>query len=113
MASFASPRPHPHGIHLKERHPAGQSINPGTGAAEDGALFTYEAIPRGAVLVWDVTCRDRRHFREGRSAPTVTGTQQVHEVVANAHPLLAALGIGSMGTPGMGRLEVLAIEGAQ
>jgi CRISPR-associated protein Cmr4 len=89
------------------------AINPATGAAEDGALFTYEAIPRGAVLAWDVTCRDPRHFKEGRNAPAVTGSQQVHEVVTKAHPLLAALGIGGMGTRGMGRLEVLAVGGAQ
>lgn len=89
------------------------AVNPATGAAEDGALFTYEAIPRGAVLVWDVTCRDPRHFTEKRSAPTVTNTQQVHDVVANAHPLLAALGVGGMGTRGMGRLEVLAVGGVQ
>lgn len=89
------------------------AINPATGAAEDGALFTYEAIPRGAVLAWDVTCRDPRHFKEGRNAPTVSDTQQVHDVVIKAHPLLAALGIGGMGTRGMGRLEVLAARGAQ
>jgi len=88
------------------------AINPATGAAEDGALFTYEAIPRGAVLAWDVTCRDPRHFKEGR-APEVGTIAQVHEVVARAHPLLAALGIGGMGTRGMGRLEVLAVGGAQ
>lgn len=87
------------------------AINPATGAAEDGALFTYEAIPRGSVLVWDVTCRDPRHFTEKRSAPSVTTTQEVHDVVAKAHPLLAALGIGGMGTRGMGRLEVLAVGG--
>ncbi len=89
------------------------AINPATGAAEDRALFTYEAVPRGSVLAWDVTCRDPRHFPDKRSAPTVTNTQQVHDVVAKAHPLLAALGIGGMGTRGMGRLEVLAVGGAQ
>lgn len=76
-------------------------------------MTAYEAIPRGAVLVWDVTCRDPRHFTEKRSAPTVTNTQQVHDVVAKAHLLLAALGIGGMGTRGMGRLEVLAVGDAQ
>lgn len=89
------------------------AIHPATGAAEEGALFTYEAIPRGAVLVWDVTCRDPRHFTEKRSAPTVANTQQVHDVVTKAHRLLAALGIGGMGTRGMGRLEVLAVGGVQ
>lgn len=87
------------------------AINPATGAAEEGALFTYEAIPRGAVLAWDVTCRNPRHFTEKRSAPTVANTQQVHDVVARAHSLLAALGIGGMGTRGMGRLEILGVGG--
>ncbi|MBX3183952.1 MAG: type III-B CRISPR module RAMP protein Cmr4 [Polyangiaceae bacterium] len=89
------------------------AINPATGAAEDGALFTYEAIPRGSILMWDVTCRDPRHFKGKRSEDAVTNTRQVHDVVAKAHPLLAALGIGGMGTRGMGRLEVLAVGGAQ
>lgn len=82
------------------------AINPATGAAEDGALFTYEAMPRGTILVWDVTCRDPRHFKKDRS-PEVGTPQSVHEVVAKAHPLLEALGIGGMGTRGMGRLRIL------
>lgn len=36
------------------------SINPETGAAQTGALFTYEAIPRGALLVFDVVQDDYR-----------------------------------------------------
>ena len=36
------------------------SINPETGAAEDGALFTYEAIPRATVLWMDVVVDDYR-----------------------------------------------------
>ncbi|MCI0352202.1 MAG: type III-B CRISPR module RAMP protein Cmr4, partial [Acidobacteriales bacterium] len=36
------------------------SINPETGAAQKGALFTYEAIPRGALLVFDVVQDDYR-----------------------------------------------------
>lgn len=89
------------------------AINPATGAAEDGALFTYEAIPRGTVLAWDVTCRDPRHFTEGRRANSVTNIQDVHEIVTKAHPLLKALGIGGMGTRGLGRLEILAVGGAK
>lgn len=37
------------------------SINPETGAAEEGALFTYEAIPRSSFLWFDVVVDD---FRE-------------------------------------------------
>jgi len=36
------------------------AINPETGAAEDGALFTYEAIPRAAFLWTDVVTDDYR-----------------------------------------------------
>jgi CRISPR-associated protein Cmr4 len=37
------------------------SIDPFTGAAETGALFTYEAIPRAAWLVTDVVMDDYRN----------------------------------------------------
>lgn len=36
------------------------SINPKTGAAEEGALFTYEAIPRATWLVMDIVPDDYR-----------------------------------------------------
>ncbi len=36
------------------------AINPETGAAEEGALFTYEAIPRATVLWMDVVVSDYR-----------------------------------------------------
>jgi len=81
------------------------AINPATGAAEDGALFTYEALPRSTVLVWDVTCRDPRHF--DRSQDLEIG---VHQTVQKAEPLLAALGVGGMGSRGMGRLRVLSAK---
>ena len=39
------------------------SIDPKTGAAEDGALFTYEAIPRAAFFWLDVVVDD---YRDGK-----------------------------------------------
>jgi len=36
------------------------SINPETGAAEDGALYTYEAIPRATFLWADIVVNDYR-----------------------------------------------------
>ncbi|MDR7585441.1 MAG: RAMP superfamily CRISPR-associated protein [Armatimonadota bacterium] len=84
------------------------SIDPGTGAAEERALFTYEAIPRGTVLSWTVTCRDPKHFRIGNQAVTaVRSPEEVHGVVRRASTYLEHLGIGGMGTRGMGRLRVL------
>jgi len=84
------------------------AINPASGAAEEGQLFTYEALPRGTVLVWEVTCRNPVHFRiDSGEVAAVRKVDDVHVVVSSAHPYLEHLGIGGMGTRGMGRLRVL------
>lgn len=85
------------------------AINPATGSAEPGALFTYEALPRGTVLVWEMTCRNPKHFKiNGKEDVTaVESLEEVRDVVAGAHSYLENLGIGGMGTRGMGRLRVL------
>jgi len=80
------------------------SINPATGAAEDGALFTYEALPRGTILYWEVTAKNPKHFT-GVQAVTTSGA--VHETVNKANDYLEALGIGGNNTRGMGRIRVL------
>jgi CRISPR-associated protein Cmr4 len=84
------------------------SIDPTTGAAEEGALFTYEALPRATVLVWEVTCRNPVHYKVGKdSVGAVADADAVNGVVSEAHSYLEHLGIGGMGTRGMGRLRVL------
>ncbi len=84
------------------------SINPETGAAEEGALFTYEALPRSAVLLWEVICKNPAHFKvDSAAVDAVKEMKNVFEVVKAAHPYLECLGIGGMGTRGMGRLRVL------
>jgi len=84
------------------------AINPASGAAEEGQLFIYEALPRGTVLVWEVTCRNPVHFRiDSGEVAAVKNVDDVHVVVSSAHPYLEHLGIGGMGTRGMGRLRVL------
>jgi CRISPR-associated protein Cmr4 len=90
------------------------SINPETGAAEEGALFSYEALPRATVLVWDVVCKNPQHFQVGGqkvsaqiNGQTIDAPAKVLEVVKTAHPYLEHLGIGGMGTRGMGRLRVI------
>jgi CRISPR-associated protein Cmr4 len=88
------------------------SINPETGAAEEGALFTYEALPRSTVLQWDVICKNPTHFKVGDAAVSaVQNINNVFKVVEAAHPYLECLGIGGMGTRGMGRLRVLSSKG--
>lgn len=87
------------------------SIDPETGAAEEGALFTYEALPRATILAWNVTCRNPIHFKVGDSSVTaVNSSEKVMDVVRAAHPYLEHLGIGGMGTRGMGRLRVLHVQ---
>lgn len=84
------------------------SINPETGAAEDKALFSYEALPRGTVLVWEIIAKNPQHFRiNGQTITAVSSPADVHNNVKQAHDYLKHLGIGGMGTRGMGRLEVL------
>ena len=84
------------------------AIDPATGAAEDKALFTYEALPRGTVLVWEITCRNPEHFRiNGQKITAVGSPRKVKNVISDAYPYLEHLGIGGMGSRGMGRLHVL------
>ena len=90
------------------------AIDPATGAAEEGALFTYEALPRGTVLFWELTCRNPKHFKVGvdqNDVKAVKSPEEVKEVIANAWPYLEHLGIGGMGSRGMGRLRVLNDKG--
>lgn len=88
------------------------SINPATGAAEDGALFTYEALPRGTILYWEVTAKNPKHFKfkdknADKDVEAVKTLAEVHEVVKKADTYLEALGIGGNNTRGMGRIRVL------
>jgi len=87
------------------------AIDPATGAAEEGALFTYEALPRGTVLFWEITCRNPKHFKINQDdVKAVVSPEEVRDVVADAHSYLKHLGIGGMGSRGMGRLRVLTAE---
>jgi len=87
------------------------AIDPVTGTAEEKALFTYEALPRGTVLFWEVTCRNPKHFKiNGKDVAAVESPETVRDVVAVAHSYLKHLGLGGMGSRGMGRLRVLAMK---
>jgi len=90
------------------------AINPATGAAEEQALFSYEALPRGTVLAWEIIAKNPKHFRiEDKEICAqvdrnkMDDPQKVLEVTKKAHPYLEHLGVGGMGTRGMGRLKVL------
>ncbi|SNR89544.1 type III-B CRISPR module RAMP protein Cmr4 [Desulfurobacterium atlanticum] len=77
------------------------SINPITGAAESGALFTYEALPRGAVFILDVTYENPSNYMKDESIEIVIGT------VEKGFKLFSSLGIGGMGTRGFGKIEII------
>jgi CRISPR-associated protein Cmr4 len=82
------------------------SIDPATGAAEDKALFTYEALPRATVLYFDVVYNNPQHFQIG-SEPIPHDISWVKENVEEGLALMQYLGVGGMNTRGMGRLQVL------
>ncbi len=73
-------------------------IDPETGTAEAGKLFTYEAIPRGTVFGFEVGVDKHRD-----------GSVDVNKILNAASSYFKFLGIGGMGTRGFGRIE-LAIE---
>ncbi len=107
------------------------AINPDTGAAEDGALFTYEAIPRAAWLWCDVIGNDyRKEFPitsrqcriEVKKNDKGEETKTYHEndgdplddtwskpigVVKTGLKIIEYLGVGGMGTRGFGRMKIV------
>jgi CRISPR-associated protein Cmr4 len=72
-------------------------IDPVTGAAEKGKLFTYEAIPRGTVIGFEIVTDKRRYADECKS------------LISATFPYLRLLGIGGMGTRGFGRVDVFEV----
>lgn len=95
------------------------SIDPATGAAEDGALFTYEAMPRSTVLRFEVACLDPHYFsfpawKDNRiSATPFPAAQTAAWIAGNVQKgleLMRLLGVGGMNTRGFGRLQVIEQE---
>jgi CRISPR-associated protein Cmr4 len=83
------------------------SIDPITGAAEEGALFTYEALPRAAWLLGEIIVDDyRRRFPSDKGAVKGVGTMPL-AVVETGLKLVEYLGIGGMGTRGFGRAQMI------
>ncbi len=113
------------------------SIDPETGAAARGALFTYEAIPRAAWLWCDVVeddyrkgearedeieqdekksypfpvtkeyDREKNREKGGKDFPNGEKWEQPLDVVRAGMSLIAYLGVGGMGTRGFGRMYLV------
>lgn len=77
-------------------------IDPKTGTAAEGALFTYEAIPRGTVIGFEVGI----DVRKGEN------TNEVISLIEPAFTYLKLLGLGGLGTRGFGRVEIPKIDTA-
>lgn len=96
------------------------SINPRTGAAREGALFTYEALPRASWLWCDVVEDDyrtgdkpwpvSRKFRQSDHSedPWPSTWNRPLDVVRTGLQVAQYLGVGGMSTRGFGRICVLA-----
>lgn len=91
------------------------AIDPATGAAEDGALYTYEAIPRATVLWFDVVYNKPENFRINgqdimKDDKNKADWEWVKENVEKGLKLIEFMGVGGMNTRGMGRMKILNLE---
>ena len=109
------------------------SIDPTTGAAESGALFTYEAIPRTTWFWSDIIeddyrlnddgtsqfprtdrqCQieridDKKLYRDNAGEPLGETWSRPIDVVRAGIKLVEYLGVGGMGTRGFGRMRLVA-----
>ncbi|NLZ54520.1 MAG: hypothetical protein GX892_15525 [Thermoanaerobacteraceae bacterium] len=75
------------------------SIDPLTGAAKKGALFTSEAIPRGTAFYGDI----RLIERQGEDLPSI---DDIDKALLDSKKYYECLGIGGMVTRGFGRLKM-------
>lgn len=81
------------------------AINPETGAAEETALFTYEAIPRGTIMAFEVTWDKYRKSEFPKNKEI--GWSSPEELLETGLSLIETLGVGGIGTRGFGRLKWL------
>jgi len=82
------------------------AIDPATGAALKGALFTYEAIPRSTVFWFQVVYKNPGDFLlDGKPIPK--DIAWVREQVEMGLQAIEYLGLGGMVSRGMGRTRVL------
>jgi CRISPR-associated protein Cmr4 len=83
------------------------SIDPITGAAKEGALFTSEAIPRGTILYGNIRIFDKSSFTgiDDRLEP-LPSIDSLECALKESKHFFETLGIGGMTTRGFGRLKI-------
>jgi len=77
------------------------SIDPITGTAKEGALFTSEAIPRGTIF-----CGEVRVFRR-EGDDNLPKLNYICQALRESKKYYESLGIGGMTTRGFGRVKIL------
>jgi CRISPR-associated protein Cmr4 len=82
------------------------SIDSITGTVRKGALFTYEAVPRGTVFWTQFVYKDPTNFVLDNK-PLEKGLLWVQQQVELGLRTLDPMGLGGMTTRGMGRVRVL------
>ncbi|TYC00856.1 MAG: type III-B CRISPR module RAMP protein Cmr4 [Kosmotoga sp.] len=89
------------------------AIKPETGAAEDSALFTYEAIPRATWFISKVIQDDFRTTGFETAMENYEGNDRAKDwnspmdVVRTGFKVIEFLGIGGMTTRGFGRMKII------
>ena len=78
------------------------SIDPITGAAKEGALFTSEAIPRGTVFYGEIRVFDKNGLGDGN----LPSKECIFEALEDTKHYYETLGIGGMTTRGFGRMKI-------
>ena len=83
------------------------SIDPITGAAKEGALFTSEAIPRGTILYGNIRIFDKNSFSgiDDKLTPLPT-VESLECALKESKHFFETLGIGGMTTRGFGRIKI-------
>ena len=86
-------------------------IEPETGAAKDGGLFTYEAVPRGALFCFNITEHDYysrwKHTQWNSGAENAANATEMMENFG--FPGIKIIGLGGMTTRGFGCLDIIQI----
>jgi len=89
------------------------AIHPRSGAAEEGKLFTYEALPRATFLTADVVLDDYRggfikvdQTEQGEPLPGGAWSGPLDVLKAGLR-MIEWLGVGGMGTRGFGRMAIV------
>ncbi len=82
------------------------SIDPLTGAAKEGALFTSEAIPRATVFTGTIRIFDKSAFEGINEIGVLPSADMIEQALKDTAKYYESLGIGGMTTRGFGRMKI-------